>query len=310
MFRFCQSWVRISICTGWSPHPCYGRQHVGHLWLRFSQLLGKQPENLRMNALSESHGKQCGWTMLEILIVVSILGILAAVGFVISGPLRESGRQATCSNNLRQVYAALAQYASDNDATSAYPELHGLAYCPGPTHLVLKPYGYQDSMRYCPNSPIALKDRMYSTYLSPILATPKDDVNAVNSPRKYMIEKEKRLGTALPIVECHIHDEFYYARVKRENPHSCIGQEQKTTRGIKRFGLAWRDMAVENPRSDLPSRLIDFRTEFGPHLQGKCCSASFNPTQPMRLWDRNGLPLDCAKLGCTLFELPIEVTWS
>ena len=66
-------------------------------------------------------------------------------------------------------------------------------------------------MRYCPNSPIALKDRMYSTYLSPILATPKDDVNAVNSPRKYMIEKEKRLGTALPIVECHIHDEFYYA---------------------------------------------------------------------------------------------------
>jgi len=56
-----------------------------------------------------------GFTLVEILIVLAIVGILAAILFPAFGSARESARRATCSSNLKQIGMAIAQYAQDNN---------------------------------------------------------------------------------------------------------------------------------------------------------------------------------------------------
>jgi prepilin-type N-terminal cleavage/methylation domain-containing protein/prepilin-type processing-associated H-X9-DG protein len=60
-----------------------------------------------------------GFTLAEILIVIAILGVLAALSFGVAGRVREKGRQATCQSNLKQIYVASQQYVLDSDSTHA-----------------------------------------------------------------------------------------------------------------------------------------------------------------------------------------------
>lgn len=56
-----------------------------------------------------------GFTLIEILVVVAIIALLAAILFPVFSRARESSRRATCQSNLKQIGLALAQYASDYD---------------------------------------------------------------------------------------------------------------------------------------------------------------------------------------------------
>jgi prepilin-type N-terminal cleavage/methylation domain-containing protein len=70
---------------------------------------------VRSNRGSASRGNasRSGFTLIEVLIVIVIISILAALLFPAFQRARENGRQATCQSNLKQIYLATMQYKND-----------------------------------------------------------------------------------------------------------------------------------------------------------------------------------------------------
>ncbi len=56
-----------------------------------------------------------GFTLIEILVVLAIIGILAAILFPVLSNAREAGRRTTCASNLRQIGQGIAMYVQDNN---------------------------------------------------------------------------------------------------------------------------------------------------------------------------------------------------
>ena len=56
-----------------------------------------------------------GFTLVEILVVIAILALLAAILFPVFARARENGRRASCQSNLRQIGMGLLQYIQDAD---------------------------------------------------------------------------------------------------------------------------------------------------------------------------------------------------
>ncbi len=58
---------------------------------------------------------RCGFTLIEMLVVLAIFALLAAVLFPVFSHVREKGRQAACVSNLHQLGLALSAYTIDYD---------------------------------------------------------------------------------------------------------------------------------------------------------------------------------------------------
>jgi prepilin-type N-terminal cleavage/methylation domain-containing protein len=56
-----------------------------------------------------------GFTLVEIMIVVAIIGLLAAIAVPNFVQARNNARASVCVNNLRQIDSAKEQYALEND---------------------------------------------------------------------------------------------------------------------------------------------------------------------------------------------------
>lgn len=54
------------------------------------------------------------FTLIELLIVITIIGILAGLMFPVAGRIRETARRTQCLNNLRQIGTAIGMYYDDN----------------------------------------------------------------------------------------------------------------------------------------------------------------------------------------------------
>jgi len=59
--------------------------------------------------------RQRGYTLVEILVVIAIVAILAAIILPVFAKARGKARQTQCLSNLRQIGAALTMYTDDHD---------------------------------------------------------------------------------------------------------------------------------------------------------------------------------------------------
>jgi prepilin-type N-terminal cleavage/methylation domain-containing protein/prepilin-type processing-associated H-X9-DG protein len=58
-----------------------------------------------------------GFSLVELLVVISILALLAAILFPVLAQAREASRRSVCASNLRQLGVAFLMYAADYDET-------------------------------------------------------------------------------------------------------------------------------------------------------------------------------------------------
>ncbi|MDR3709231.1 MAG: DUF1559 domain-containing protein [Capsulimonadaceae bacterium] len=68
------------------------------------------------------------FTLIELLIVIAIIAILAAILFPVFATAREKARQTTCQSNLKQLGIAFTQYAQDYDETYPWTIYGGAPY--------------------------------------------------------------------------------------------------------------------------------------------------------------------------------------
>lgn len=61
------------------------------------------------------HAARRGFTLVELLVVVAIVGVLAAILFPVLAQARESARKSGCAANLRQIGLAFTAYLQDYD---------------------------------------------------------------------------------------------------------------------------------------------------------------------------------------------------
>jgi prepilin-type N-terminal cleavage/methylation domain-containing protein/prepilin-type processing-associated H-X9-DG protein len=64
---------------------------------------------------------RAGFTLVELLVVISIIGMLMALLFPAINSARETGRQNTCRNNIRSIGQGLAQH---ENAKNVFPQIH------------------------------------------------------------------------------------------------------------------------------------------------------------------------------------------
>lgn len=81
------------------------------------------------------------WTLTELLLVLAIIAVLAALLYVCLAPMRGRGSEARCMNNLRQIGVALSMYRQDHDGIDLPQAQSAAAYgLPQRNLLSLLPY--------------------------------------------------------------------------------------------------------------------------------------------------------------------------
>lgn len=65
--------------------------------------------------------RKAGFTLVEIMIVVAIIGLLAAIAIPNFVRARNTSQKNTCFNNIRQIESAMQQWALENKKTDHAP---------------------------------------------------------------------------------------------------------------------------------------------------------------------------------------------
>jgi general secretion pathway protein G len=120
-----------------------------------------------------------GFTLIELIVVIAIITLLAALLFPVFASVREKGRSAVCVSNLRQIGMAVALYTQDSDDLFPWgedsidqnsSEWTGSTYAPTVTGMprvdqVLSPYINSKELWRCPSDTgFASLDPSFSGY--------------------------------------------------------------------------------------------------------------------------------------------------
>jgi len=100
---------------------------------------------------TRKHGA-AGFTLVELLVVVAILALLAAIIFPAFGRVRENARRASCASNMKQIGLALSMYVNDYDGW--YPESQyytGTAWFNPPRYCLMQ-YMQSPQLWECPSN--------------------------------------------------------------------------------------------------------------------------------------------------------------
>ncbi|MEO8616948.1 MAG: prepilin-type N-terminal cleavage/methylation domain-containing protein [Luteolibacter sp.] len=68
------------------------------------------------NRLSIVRNRRRGFTLVELLVVICLIAVLAALTFTTLGKIRQSSRSTRCVVNLRQIYLASQIYSQENNS--------------------------------------------------------------------------------------------------------------------------------------------------------------------------------------------------
>ncbi len=83
---------------------------------------GTPSSQMSFSAKGLSRRAAAAFTLIELLTVIAIIGILAAILIPTVSAVRESARGATCTSNLRQMINGLYLYAEDHDGRAPPPQ--------------------------------------------------------------------------------------------------------------------------------------------------------------------------------------------
>lgn len=72
------------------------------------------PRKMKKTSLKPS-ARRAGFTLIEMLIVIAIIGILAAILFPVFSRARQAAQRTTCASNMKQLGMAFLQYVQDNN---------------------------------------------------------------------------------------------------------------------------------------------------------------------------------------------------
>ncbi|MFH1497811.1 MAG: prepilin-type N-terminal cleavage/methylation domain-containing protein [Verrucomicrobiota bacterium] len=121
-----------------------------------------------MNTQSVPRKSAEGFTLVELLTVIAILGVLVGIVIPVVGKVRENGRQAVCASNLRQIMGATLLYSQDNN---------------GALPLVVGPASLGEGRRWAPQIQPYLNPSAAARSIDPmsVFKCPGDDVVRANA---------------------------------------------------------------------------------------------------------------------------------